>query len=382
MWRPDNVLGHKLYSKLFLMQFMTLWTEMPHYLEEKHPTRGYNCEGEVLPSDNDKFLKKEGDVKWRKSGGDMVKKSPDSAAPGGEASWRNSNTKSNRSAFSRTNRKNKRPRSKSSRGKCVLIPTENRWERPKETSDEIEKVTRYVQNIFNKITTDNYKKMLGQLKEIEIKKLSVMEAIIQVIFEKAQLESNFCSLYAKLCNDIGNNLSVEYDVEEGENSPPRSRKVSFKRALLVRCQIGFEEKKLPQKLPSTLTSREEISEFMMVQNKVNSKNMGMIKFIGELFLNGMLGENIIHRCLSSLLGEWNSNEPMDEVSVLNLEHFIHLMSTAGSKIDHSKGAKVMRGYFGALDHLISRPGIPSKLKFRLMDLKDLRKNRWVSPKRK
>jgi hypothetical protein len=287
--------------------------------------------------------------------------------------WRSSRNTSGTSFNRRgSGKKKRRSRSKTSKRTCLpIIHAENRWLRPQGTANEVETVRRESQKIFNKISEDNYSKMVKLLKEQEMNDLEKMETVIQVVFQKAQLEPSFCSLYAKVCNEIGNNLSVEAKRKDGSTFV-----VTFRQALLVRCQMEFEGKKLPEKQREKSIEKEESAEDLMRQDKIISMYLGMIKFVGELFLVGLLGESTIHRCFSMLLGQWKSDQPLNDLDLLRLEHFLLLMSTVGSKIDHLKGASVINCYFDALEHIMKRDGLSKKLRFRIMDLKDLRRTGW------
>lgn len=57
------------------------------------------------------------------------------------------------------------------------------------------------------------------------------------MFDKALSETVFCELYATLCQDLNGKLP-EFDPEPGQED---QKKVNFRRSLLNKCQVEFEQ---------------------------------------------------------------------------------------------------------------------------------------------
>jgi translation initiation factor 4G len=56
-----------------------------------------------------------------------------------------------------------------------------------------------------------------------------------------------------------------------------------------------------------------------------------------------------------------------------------LLKTIGSNLDSTeKGKPMMDVYFSRIQSMIDTPDLPSRLRFMLMDIVDLRKKRWAS----
>jgi len=107
------------------------------------------------------------------------------------------------------------------------------------------------------------------------------------------------------------------------------------------------------------------------RNKLISRNQGVPKFIGSLFLCGLLTERIVHECLRNLLLTLDESD---------LNNFASLMTTVGKSIDYPKASQLMDAYFLNIEALSTNKAVSSRTRFKLRDLIDLRKNRWA-PKR-
>ena len=59
--------------------------------------------------------------------------------------------------------------------------------------------TREVQAILNKITPQNFKKLVGQLAAVKVTSNRMLQELIKLVFEKAVQEPSFSSLYAEMC---------------------------------------------------------------------------------------------------------------------------------------------------------------------------------------
>jgi translation initiation factor 4G len=98
-----------------------------------------------------------------------------------------------------------------------------------------------------------------------------------------------------------------------------------------------------------------------------------VQFIGELFKLGMLTERIMHECVRKLL---EFQGVPDEAEI---ESLTKLLRTVGGNLDSTeKGRPMMEAYFTRIDTIIALPDLPSRLKYMLMDIVDLRRARWAS----
>jgi translation initiation factor 4G len=80
--------------------------------------------------------------------------------------------------------------------------------------------------------------------------------------------------------------------------------------------------------------------------RVKRKYLGTIRFIGELFMLGMLTVKIMHECVHRLLGSWNKHHDEDSV-----ECMCKLLTTIGKKMDEPE---VLKNASVAADHRVRK----------------------------
>lgn len=178
-----------------------------------------------------------------------------------------------------------------------------------------------------------------------------------------------------------------------------TRKTSFKRILLNKCQEEFEKDAIYEELQAEIAKNQALSprsRRVKEENqeetriKIKHRMVGNIRFIGELYKKAMLKANIMHECLQKLLcidvddasGRYKV-QPLpgkipDEEYV---EALCKLWKAIGKHIDHfnEKGdpdQDLVEQYFSYMYELSQRAEISSRIRFSLMDCLDLRKNRW------
>lgn len=246
----------------------------------------------------------------------------------------------------------------------TIHKSENRYE-VGHVSDEDQLKQRQIKSILNKLTPQNFEKLFVQVKEVNIDSASCLHGIISQIFDKALMEPTFCEMYAKFCFQLAAGLPEFYEDDE---------KVVFKRVLLNKCQEEFEK---DEREEAEAEKEEEHGEKNLSAEERREKKaaarrrmLGNIRFIGELYKESMLTERIMHACIKKLIGEFQ--HPEEE----NVEALCKLMSTIGHMIDHSKAKEHIDAYFDRMTKMSNNQALPSRLRFMLKDLIDLRKNGW------
>lgn len=246
----------------------------------------------------------------------------------------------------------------------AIHKTENRYE-VGIISDEEQSKQRKIKSILNKLTPQNFDRLFVQVKEVNIDSALCLTGVISQIFDKALMEPTFCEMYAKFCVQLAAELPEFYKDNE---------KVIFKRELLNKCQEEFERDEIEQaeadknEGDSDLkTSGEEREEKKAAMRR---RMLGNIRFIGELYKESMLTERIMHECIKKLLGEYQNPDAE------HVESLCKLMSTIGHMIDHPKAKEHIDAYFDRMAQMLNNQKLPSRLKFMLRDIIDLRKNGW------
>nr|CCA22692.1 eukaryotic translation initiation factor 4 gamma put [Albugo laibachii Nc14] len=79
-----------------------------------------------------------------------------------------------------------------------LERSENRWI-PTKSTTKLDETRKNVQSIMNKMTREKFDRLAAKLASIDMESRETLEAVIQMIFDKALGEPHFCDMYADLC---------------------------------------------------------------------------------------------------------------------------------------------------------------------------------------
>lgn len=204
--------------------------------------------------------------------------------------------------------------------------------------------------------------------------------------------------------DCGQQLS-EIFLSEVECQADASKKNSFKRSLLNKCEEEFnkqdiyvdwkKEKVEYDASKSNMTDAEQAEkeeELNFRRIRIKKQMLGNVKFIGQLYKKGLIKEKIMRFCIGSTL----KLEKRDDVQSKNPEYNIgdyadmdeedheaicSMFSTIGSTIDKLHAANFMEVCFTKIEELSESKDLPVRSKFMYKDLIDLRSNNWI-PRRK
>ncbi|XP_020577522.1 eukaryotic translation initiation factor 4G-like [Phalaenopsis equestris] len=245
----------------------------------------------------------------------------------------------------------------------VMHKSSNRYEVGK-VSDEEEQKQRQLKAILNKLTPQNFEKLFGKVKEVNIDNIVTLNGVISQIFDKALMEPTFCEMYADFCFHLASDLPEIFEDNE---------KVTFRRLLLNKCQEEFERGEREEAEADNAEEGEiHLSEAEREEKRMQARRrmLGNIRLIGELYKKRMLTESIMHGCIQKLLGQYQN--PDEE----NIEALCKLMSTIGETIDHSKARENLDAYFEMMARLSTNQKLSSRVRFMLKDTIDLRKNKW------
>jgi translation initiation factor 4G len=255
---------------------------------------------------------------------------------------------------------------------------------PQQTSGHMapDMVQRKVKAALNKMTPEKFDKISDQVLEIAAQSKDetdgrTLRQVIQLTFEKACDESHWSSMYAKFCSRMLATMSTEIKDENvrDKHGNPVVGGALFRKYLLNRCQEEFErgwEINLPE-------APEEGKEITMLTDEyyiaaaAKRKGLGLIQFIGELYKLGMLTLRIMHECVLKLL----DFEGLPDESAI--ESLVKLLRTVGSTMESAEaGPKMINMYFERIEKVMNMDGLPSRLRFMLLDTIDMRKSGWKS----
>ena len=225
-------------------------------------------------------------------------------------------------------------------------------------------------SILNKLTLEKFDRLSTEFCALEFSTLERVAGAVDLIVTKAQTESHFVSVYASLCVKLANTPNEALGEDEGFHE-------KFRRLLLERCQAEFERDH-----SQTIAELESLDEESRERKlgKIRKQYIGHMFFIGALYKQGLLKENIMHHCVQELFGD--PSEPDSE----KLECLAKLLTSIGKKLDAAaldkkESAKFMKAYFKQLKKLENNKSLDARLRFALKDLRELRENTWV-PRRK
>ncbi|RBR01603.1 hypothetical protein VDGD_06653 [Verticillium dahliae] len=252
-----------------------------------------------------------------------------------------------------------------------------------------EMVQRKVKAALNKMTPEKFDKIADQILTIVAQSKTesdgrTLRQVIQLTFEKATDEAHWASMYAKFCKRMLDTMSHEIRDEnlKDKNGEVVSGGALFRKYLLNRCQEEFErgwKVNIPAK-PEEAEEENKISaEAAMLSDEyyiaaaAKRRGLGLVQFIGELYKLGMLTERIMHACVKKLVDYETTPEEAE------IESLCKLLRTIGANLDASpKGKSFMDAYFDRIQNVINMPDLPSRLKFMLMDVVDMRKSGWAT----
>jgi len=290
-----------------------------------------------------------------------------------------------------------------------------------EVDDEEQKRQRSFKGILNKLTPDNFEKLLEKMLDVGIAEAATLVGLIGQLFEKALQEPTFSSLYAQLCQVLSERFLKDGVEFSDPTAPEGQQAITFKRVLLNKCQEEFEsgdkaiasaeagegcddeddddakkkeseegdegkegEEKKEEELeegevvvPKTeaeleLEARRKEARRQDKLLQARRRMLGNIRFIGELFKKEMLTERIMHTCIMKLLGE-NEKPPNEE----DVEALCKLMATVGGRLDHQKAKAYMDAYFRRMDLLSKNTeALSSRHRFMLQDVIEMRAKNW------
>lgn len=259
-----------------------------------------------------------------------------------------------------------RPSGSLKKSKAAVVEKEDTRTEEEKKTDAVYKAFRI---ILNKLTPENFEKLAENVKELEINTEERVNACMQMVFEKAVIEPNYTLTYAVLCKEVA------------QMGPSQS--MDFRNIMLMHCQQHFEtlsnleetKKKRQERLAKLkqVAGAGETDQYAELkatleeeERKERHRSVGIVRFIGELFKQSWISQKIIVKCINVLV------ETRDEEY---LECLCKLLTTIGPRTD--KTAPIDHVWPQLQDIAQDKKKLSSRVRFMILDLLDLRKNRWV-----
>lgn len=246
--------------------------------------------------------------------------------------------------------------------------TSSRWIAPQFLHDIVDRnelIFRRVRGILNKVTPEKFDKLSRNLINIGIDSKTILKGVIILIFEKAIDEPKYCGIYAQLCQRLSKD-APNFD-------EPHTKTNTFLRLLLSKCQEEFETR---SKATSAFDKKDGPLSHAELHGKevAKRKMLGNLKFIGELGKFELLQEAILHKCIQQLLAKKKRTSLLEMAE--DIECLCQIVSTVGKRLDTSKAKNIMDQYFDRMNTLSRSMELPSRIRFMLQDVIELRHMGW------
>ena len=243
-----------------------------------------------------------------------------------------------------------------------MRPVKSTVWKSKDAGDEDANALKKAKSVLNKLSIEKFDKLSVQFVDVAVHSTAVLKECIRLIVEKARMECHFSTMYAELCQKIS--TTEMPSLKKGEDTS----KV-FRQILLRHCQTIFEAE----------ATKEAVSEIEKASVENKRGILGHIRFIGELYKQNMLSSRIMHSCIIRLFGD------TDHVDEENLECLCKLLTTIGSKLEKNNTKELvenLKEYYNFIEILSTTSTLSTRLRFMLLDLLELRANRWVARREK
>ncbi|ORZ41576.1 armadillo-type protein [Catenaria anguillulae PL171] len=225
-------------------------------------------------------------------------------------------------------------------------------------------MVKQVRGLLNKLSPENFDKLKDKFL-FSCKYFSAMTAVCELLVRKSYDEPKYASLYAKLTHYFYTNLPLPPGIQD----TPEQRKqysATVRRFIIVACQNQFLARPDWAEKAAGKITEEEYEEVV----KIKSKALGNMKFVGELYVSGIINPKVMILIVSSLISE---KTPAPE----DIECVLMLLNTMGPHADAVLGTALCDPWYEILTEIYHRSELISRIKFAIADLLDLRAARWA-----
>lgn len=273
--------------------------------------------------------------------------------------------------------------------------------------DEDLAMLREVKMLLNKLTEEKFEIITQQILQIGVLKTGMTTGVIDMLFDKAVEEPRYAPLYARLCHRIW-----LFEIEALKRELPADqhadigKKSVFRKSLVTKCQVEYDTKRayskqrleklmakqlnnaqerptpkegtLPQSpqecagpaAKETPKYTGELTEEDYAMIKLKRRVLGNMRFIGELFMVGLIPGKIMHSVIQELLADVVNPEEEEVESVCRL------LPTVGAALDKPDMVHIWSKYVERLKTLSGNTKLPSRVRFMVLDVLELRDNGW------
>ncbi|KAJ8595437.1 ARM repeat-containing protein, partial [Rhizopogon salebrosus TDB-379] len=182
--------------------------------------------------------------------------------------------------------------------------------------DSPEMAEREIKALLDKLTMDEFDSISDQIIEwanrsVDEKDGRTLIEVIRLVFEKAADEAACSEMYARLCRKMMEQINP--DVQDGEIKDQQGEPISggqlFRRHLIERCREDFERVWSCKEPTNAGNEKKGMGEAGVYSYESDAAQiakrrcLGLVKFIGEMFMLQMLSGRIMHQFVRKLLAD-------------------------------------------------------------------------------
>uniref|UniRef100_A0A3Q2P1I2 Eukaryotic translation initiation factor 4 gamma 2 n=1 Tax=Fundulus heteroclitus TaxID=8078 RepID=A0A3Q2P1I2_FUNHE len=241
------------------------------------------------------------------------------------------------------------------------IPSRNTRRDANSSSEkgEHDAIFRKVRGILNKLTPEKFDKLCLELLNVGLDSKVVLKGVVLLIVDKALEEPKYSQLYAQLCLRLAEDAP---NFEGPSAESPGNHKLNTRRSSVLlqrsRCWVTSNSS---GNLANSISSTNPFSTSASKQRLFKESNVGALFF----------------KCFKLL--EKKKRVQLKDMGE-DLECLCQIMKTVGPKIDHVKARSLIDQYFTRMRSLMNNKELPSRIRFLLQNMVELRDNHWVPRK--
>eukprot|EP00439_Symbiodinium_sp_Y106_P068438 s1744_g11.t1 len=218
-------------------------------------------------------------------------------------------------------------------------------------------VARSIRAILNKLTLERFQQLYEQLFSSGIRRPEHVQILLKEVFDKALVQHSFLPMYADLCARLATDARITAVCPSSEDC--------FARILLEMCQSCFGQ--------LLAAEDDDPGSWDLEESRLRRKHrdLGTVKWIGELLTHGLLRSRLLCSCVQQLLAERQRCPEFVEFAAA-------LLRSAGKTFDvvSWEHRPQLQRLFGELEELSVSDSLSLRLRFLLRDLLELRASSW------
>jgi translation initiation factor 4G len=236
--------------------------------------------------------------------------------------------------------------------------------------DSPETAEREINALLDKLTMDEFDSISDQIIEwanrsVDEKDRRTLIQVIRLVFEKAVDKATCSEMYARLCLKMMEQISpdVQDDGIKNQQGEPIAGSQLFRRHLIERCREDFERGwsfKEPTNAGNEKKGMGEAGVYSYESDAAQiakRRCLGLVKFIGEMFMLQMLSERIMHQFVRKLLADIQKEA--------QIETLCQLFKTVGQLLDIPKARWRMDVYFARMKELRKSDNVSARMQLML-----------------